>query len=95
MYYSMKDYDLVKFEESHLKAKKYNAVIVERESGREIRVPFGSRGYWQYHDATGLNLYKDWNHNDKDRRHRFQQRHVRNLVKGMYSPAYFAFFYLW
>jgi hypothetical protein len=101
MYYSKRDYDLIGFEKSHLANKKYNAILVDRNNReRMIRVPFGAirpdgEPYEQYKDLTGLNLYSDWDHNDKKRRKRFVQRHKRNFKHNMYSPTYFAIHYLW
>ena len=95
MYYPMSQWDLLGFEKSHISGKKYNAVLASKRDGRELRIPFGSTGYWQYEDSTGMNLYKDRNHYDIRRRYRFQQRHFRNLVPGMYSPSYFSYHYLW
>jgi hypothetical protein len=95
MYYSMADYDLIAFEKSHLPKKKYNAILANKKTGREVRIPFGAKNYYQYEDSTGLNLYKKFNHYDPERRRRFQKRHEGFLRKGMYSPSYFSFFYLW
>ena len=95
MYDPMSQWDLLGFEKSHISGKKYNAVLASKRDGRELRIPFGSTGYWQYEDSTGMNLYKDRNHYDVRRRYRFQQRHFHSLVPGMYSPSYFSYHYLW
>lgn len=95
MYYPMSEYDFVEFEKSHLPKKKYNAVLVNKKTERETRVPFGQKGYYHYEDTTGLNKFYNYNHYDKERRKRFQQRHKGFLKEGMYSPAYFSYFYLW
>ena len=101
MYYSKLDYDLIGFEKSHLANKKYNAILMSRaDREKKVRVPFGAirpdgEPYEQYKDLTGLNLYSDWDHNDRERRKRFVQRHKRNLKYNTYSPTYFAIHYLW
>ena len=95
MYYAMRDYDLIGFERSHLPRKKYNAILADKRTGREVRVPFGAKGYEQFSDTTGLNLYQGWDHNDKKRRTRFVKRHIGFLKPGMFSPSYFSIHYLW
>lgn len=95
MYYPMTQYDLLGFEKSHLPAKKYNAVLAEKATGREIRVPFGAVGYAQYEDTTGLGLYTKQNHLNEARRARFRQRFTGFIRAGYFSPSYFAYFYLW
>ena len=56
-YYPKAKYAFVRFERSHLPAKKYNAVLRNRATGRETRVPFGARAYAQYKDRVPLRLY--------------------------------------
>ena len=55
--YSRKEYKFVKFEKSDRKGKKYNAVLENRETKRQIKVPFGDSNLPQYKDSTGLGLY--------------------------------------
>ena len=95
MYYDMGKYTLVEFEKSHLPSKKYNAVLVNRKTGNEVRVPFGASGYEQYKDTTGLNLYYNYNHYDKERRRLYKERHKKDIKKNYYSPGYFSWFFLW
>lgn len=95
MGYPKKDYKFIKFEKSNVKNKKYVAYIKNKKNDRLYKVNFGDSRYKHYNDKTGL---KDWtaaNHNDKERRRRYRQRHINNLNKNEYSPAYFSWFYLW
>ena len=50
--YSKKDYKFVKFERSHLPAKKYNAVLQNKKTKRLVKVPFGASAYEQFKDST-------------------------------------------
>ena len=91
--YSKKDYSFIKFERSHLPAKKYNAILENKSTGRIVRVPFGARGYTQYKDRA-LGLYASSDHNDKTRRANYHARHASDINKP-YSPSWFALKYLW
>ena len=94
MYYPKKEYALMGFERSHLPAKKYNAVLRNRATGREVRVPFGARAYEQYKDRVPLGLYKHLDHGDKARRANYVSRHSGDINKA-YSPSWFSLKYLW
>ena len=94
MFYSKKDYKFVKFEKSHIKIKKYNAVIQNKKTGREVRIPFGARGYEHYKDSTDLKLYSSKDHGDPKRRKNYRARHIHDDIKN-YSPGFFAWYYLW
>jgi hypothetical protein len=87
-------YKFLRFEKSHFKNKKYNAVLLNKESGKERKVPFGAIGYEQYKDSTGLNLYSKLNHLDKDRRKRYRERH-KGEEKNKFSSGYWSYKYLW
>ena len=92
--YSKKDYKFLRFEKSHLKTKKYNAVLENRKTKREVRVPFGASSYEQYKDSTGLGLYSSKNHNDKKRRASYRSRHKNDNLND-YSPGFFSWNFLW
>jgi hypothetical protein len=94
-YYKKKDYNLLGFEGSHLKEKKYNAILYNKKSGRIVRVPFGAKKYEHYKDSTGLMLYSYLDHRDKKRRKNFMARHSGFVKSGYYSPSYFSVRYLW
>ena len=87
------EYSFVRFEKSHLPSKKYNVVLVHKETGREKRVPFGSSSHQQYKDKTGLNLYLHLNHLDTERRKRYRLRHRAEGPK--FSSGWFSWRYLW
>jgi hypothetical protein len=93
-YYPKKDYKLVRFERSHLPAKKYDAILLNKATGRYVTVPFGARAYEQYRDRVPLGLYTAKNHGDKARRANYRSRHSRDINKA-YSPSWFSLKYLW
>lgn len=63
--------------QSNRKHKKYAADVFLR--GRLYRnVHFGDTRYQHYHDMTPLKLYSHLDHNDWDRKERFQARHQHN-----------------
>ena len=94
-YYSMDDYKLIGFEKSKRKYKKYDALIKNKNTKKLIKIPFGDTRYQQYKDSTGLGLYTDLNHNDKQRRMRYITRHRRWVKDNYYSPSFFSMYYLW
>ena len=55
--YKKSEYKFLRFEKSKRKGKKYDAVLQNKETKREVRVPFGAIGYQQWKDSTGLGLY--------------------------------------
>jgi hypothetical protein len=91
--------EFIKFEKSHLKNKKYNAVV--KVDGKIKRIPFGSSSYEQFRDATGLNLYSHLDHNDPIRRKNYIARHSKIMKDGKpainnkLSPAYYSLNFLW
>ena len=58
------DYKLVGFERSHVRGKKYDAILRNKKTRSKRRVPFGAVGYEQYRDSTGKGLYTRVNHGD-------------------------------
>ena len=94
--YPADKYKFIKFERSHLKDKKYNAVLKHISTGRTKKIPFGARGYAQYKDSTGLKLYSSQDHLDEERKKRYQQRHKgEGNSTRKYSAGYFSYWYLW
>jgi hypothetical protein len=93
MKYPVSDYDLIEFEKSRTKNKKYDAILKSKQTGRLHRVPFGDSRYESYQDKTKLNLYPV--HRDKLRRNLYRKRAITHVRKGIYSPAHFSFHYLW
>jgi len=88
------DYKLLKFARSHSRGKKYDAILVNRRTRKEKRVPFGALGYEQYRDSTGLGLYSRSNHGDLKRRKRYRRRHAGENTRK-FSSGYFSWKYLW
>jgi hypothetical protein len=96
VYYSKSVYKLVGYRKSKTKNKMYDAVLRPRHySGKDKHIPFGDKRYSNYRDTTGLNLYPNLIHNDKERRKRFRARQKGFLKKGFYSPSYFSYYVLW
>lgn len=59
-------------------------------------VSFGNNKYEQYKDTTPLKLYSHKDHLDKTRRASYRARHgAQGYQKRKYSPAWFAWNYLW
>ena len=94
MYYSKRDYKLVKFQKSTSKFKKYDAILKHRLHKNYVRVPFGDNRYEQYKDRTKLGIYSHLDHLDKKRKKLYHARHQKD--KNLpYSPSYFSSTYLW
>jgi hypothetical protein len=86
-------YRFLRFERSRTNGKKYDAVLLNKTTGKEKRVPFGALGYDQYKDKA-LGIYAKNDHNDATRRARYRLRHKgENLAK--FSSGYFAWKFLW
>lgn len=88
------EYRLIGFEVSNRKDKMYNAILMNKQTKRELRVPFGDPTMENYRDITGLNAYPYLIHGNKERRRRFRLRHGRN-ARYKFSSAYFSYYYLW
>lgn len=73
--------------------KKYDAVFAD---GRIISfgaIKRSGEPYQQYKDRTPLKAFKQYDHNDEQRRERYYLRHRRNYPK--YSADWFSKKYLW
>lgn len=93
------DYTFIKFEKSHLVNKKYNAILKNKKTGREKKVPFGQIKpdgipYEQFRDTTGLRLYSKYDHHDLNRRHLYLSRHEKD-GDNKFSSGWFSKHYLW
>jgi hypothetical protein len=95
MKYSKANYDLMRFERSRRANKKYDAVLRNIQTNREVRVPFGDNRYEQYKDNTGVGIYSHLDHNDLDRRRRYWERHRRDIDMDNYTAGNFSLKYLW
>lgn len=94
-YFPANKYALLRFRKSERKGKKYDAVLRNKESVREVVVSFGATGYQQYKDRV-LGLFKASDHNDSKRRAAYRTRHAgEGDATRKYSPGWFAWHFLW
>ena len=93
-YFPHDKYTFVEFKRSHLKHKKYDAILQNIATNRFVTIPFGARGYEQYQDRVPLKLYKKYDHLNKTRRSNYRARHAKDTNKP-YSPSWFGLKYLW
>jgi len=84
----------IRFERSRTKGKKYDAIIEDKVTRRQQRVPFGSSEHEQYRDSTGLKLYSRLDHNDPKRRQNYLARHAKTMTKK-FSPSWYSAKFLW
>ncbi len=89
----MQPVKLIGFSKSHLENKKYDAILVNKNSKKIKLVPFGSSSHQQYRDSTGLNLYSHLDHLDEKRKENYFKRFGKDAKK--YTPKYFSHKYLW
>lgn len=84
----------IRFERSKTRNKKYDAIIEDKTTKRQQRVPFGDNRYEQYRDSTGLKLYSRLDHNDPKRRADYKSRHEKTRHK-IFSASWYADTFLW
>jgi len=77
-------------------SKKYDAFISQNGKWKKV-ASFGDRNYQQYKDRIGF--YSSKNHNDAERRRRYQIRHNKDLrtekSRAGTSAGYLSMRYLW
>jgi len=95
VYYSKRDYKLKGYEKSTRKNKMYDALLERKIDKKLIRVPFGDNQMENYRDKTGLNLYPQLIHGDKERRRLYRLRARGKVKEDFYSPSWFSFHILW
>ena len=95
MYYSKKDFKFQGFAKSTRQGKMYDAILKNRETGKNVRVPFGDSSMENYGDKTGLHLYPKLIHGDQKRRKAFHDRSRGFVREGYYSPGFFSLNALW
>ena len=95
MRFPISENELIKFQKSNTKNKKYDAIIENKQTGKQYTIPFGDVRYEQYKDSTGLELYKNLNHYDEVRKSHYKIRHANTFNKYYFSPSYFSWKYLW
>lgn len=92
--YPCSEYTFQKFEKA-TGAKKYNAILKNKKTGRTVKVGFGAKGYQHYKDKA-LGSYSSQNHGDAKRREAYRKRHAgEGDASRKYSPGWFAWHYLW
>ena len=96
-----KDLKIGEFAKSTNKNKKY-MVKVETGEGKTKIVHFGDILYEHYKDSTGLGLYSNMDHNDKQRRELYRARASKIKDKsGNFTyldktkANYYSYNYLW
>ena len=95
MYLSKTEFQLKGFERSKTKNKKYDAILINKTTKKERRIPFGDIRYEQFKDSTGLKLFSSKDHGDPIRRNSYRKRHSGDIQTGKFSAGFFAMQYLW
>lgn len=85
------NYKLIGFRKSNNKNKKYDAIILNKNTNKQNIISFGSIGYQHFKDRLGA--YKHLNHNDSTRRERYYKRH--KVDYGFPSADYWSKVILW
>ena len=94
MYYSKKEYKLLGYRKSKTKNKMYDAILENKKTKKIYYVPFGSM-MENYRDLTGLFLYPQLIHGNKERRRLYRARAKGKVKDGYYSPSWFSYHILW
>ena len=94
-YFPMDEWKFLRNEKATQKNKKYQAILINKKTGRKRKVPYGDSRYQQYKDSTGLGVYSNKNHLNKARRERYKKRHQNFIKPGLYSAGYFSMRFLW
>lgn len=94
MKYPKNKYTFQHFEVSKRKNKKYDAILINNETGLYVRVPFGDNRYEQYQDKA-LGYYSNLDHHDTNRRRLYRLRHNKDIDHYNFTPGNFALEYLW
>jgi len=94
-YFSKSEYKFIKFQKSNTANKKYDAILENKQTKKTKKIPFGDKRYQQFQDTTGLEIYSNKDHKDKERRLNYRKRHRTYIKNGFYSAGYFSMNYLW
>ena len=94
-YFPMDEWKFLRNEKSASKNKKYNAILWNKKTKKEKKVPYGDSRYAQYRDSTGLGVFSNKDHLDKSRRKKYKIRHQNFIRPGYFSPSYFSMRFLW
>ena len=99
-YFPKSDYKFIKFQKSKTANKKYDAILQNKKTNKLKKIPFGAyqkngKPYEQYQDTTGLGLFSNYDHKDKERRLNYRKRHRVYIKDGYYSAGHFSLNFLW
>jgi hypothetical protein len=94
-YFSKSEYKFIKFQKSNTANKKYDAILQNKKTKKLKKIPFGDKRYEQFQDTTGLEIYSNKDHKDKERRLNYRKRHRTYIKDGYYSAGFFSLNYLW
>jgi hypothetical protein len=98
---------IIKFEKSPNKTKKYRAFIKNNKTKKIRIVDFGALNYEHYKDRTPLKIYSYKNHNNRKRMNNYFSRHsgtplrqkaIKKEIdksKGYYNAKILSHKYLW
>ena len=90
----MENLKILRFEKSKTKFKKYDSIILDKMTGKKMRVPFGDIRYFHYKDSTPNKLYSRLDHLDKKRKANYLARHRKTMFKK-FSPSWHSAIFLW
>jgi len=76
---------------SKAKNKKYSVYVMK--DGKKRIIHFGDKRYQHFKDRIGL--YKNLDHNDKNRRRLYYIRHKEKDIKDKSRPKYWSHKILW
>lgn len=76
---------------SKAKNKKYSVYVMK--DGKKRIIHFGDKRYQHFKDRIGL--YKNLDHNDKNRRRLYYIRHKEKNIKDKSRPKYWSHKILW
>jgi len=89
-------YKFLRFVKSKTSGKKYDAILLNKKTGREKKVSFGASSYPQYKDSTGVGAWSHKNTLDNERRRLYRLRHAGEGNDSNFPNAgYWAWHYLW
>ena len=89
--YDMK-YNLIKITKSNNLIKKYDANIINTETGHITLVPFGNINKRHYRDTTELKIYSHLDHFDLNLRKEYIELNKKKFegIKNKFSSDYFT-----
>lgn len=94
--YPFKEYKFMGFKQSSDIKYKYEAIIMNRKTGRKILIPFGyGKKANQYSDMVPLGLYIHLNDNNEEKRQKWREKKIKEGYKLYgFSPYYFEYYFL-